>query len=80
MQDQQALMYEIPIQLKIALVFPLLALVATFYHCYQSVKVWRQGLFVSIGARIRYNLTSLAGLFMVWTYYYWNLLGFNYYS
>jgi len=76
----QALMYAIPTLLKISLIFPILATIAGLYHVYCSVQVWRQGLCNSIWARLRYNVVSLCGAFMVWFYYYWNLIGFNYFS
>lgn len=75
-----ALMYELPATLKFSLIFPILATLAALYHVYCSVQVWRQGVLVSSWARVRYSLVSLCALFMAWFYYYWNLLGFNYFS
>ncbi len=75
-----ALMYELPITLKFALIFPMLATLAALYHVYCSVQVWRQGVLVNSWARVRYSLVSLCALFMVWFYHYWNLLGFHYFS
>jgi hypothetical protein len=75
-----ALMYELPATLKFSLIFPMLATLAALYHVYCSVQVWRQGVLVSAWARVRYSLVSLCALFMAWFYYYWNLLGFNYFS
>ena len=76
----QPLMYEIPTLFKVGLILPLLGLIATGYHLYMGVQIWRDGLLAGVGARIRYSIVSAAGLFFVWFYYYWNLLGFNYYS
>ena len=76
----QPLMYEIPTIFKIGLVLPLLALIATGYQLYMTVQIWRDGLLAGVGARIRYSIVAAAGLFFVWFFYYWNLLGFNYYS
>jgi len=77
---QQALMYEVPLSLKIALVFPILGTVAGLYHLYQLGKVWHERVFAGVWARIRFTAVTLAALAMIWFYYYWNLLGFNYYS
>lgn len=76
----QPLMYEIPTILKVGLVLPLLAMLAAFYHAYLAAQIWRSGLLGSVLARIRYSLVTAFGLFLVWFYYYWNLLGFQYYS
>ncbi|TDG14699.1 class A beta-lactamase-related serine hydrolase [Seongchinamella unica] len=75
-----ALMSELPAILKFSLIFPILATLAALYHVYCSVQVWRQGVLVSFWARVRYSLVTLCALFMAWFYYYWNLLGFNYFS
>lgn len=76
---EQALTYALPNTLKIALVFPLLATLAALYHAYVAYRVWRLGAFTGVAARIRYSVITAAGLFMVWFYAYWNLIGFNYY-
>jgi len=76
----QALMYEIPMMLKLSLIFPILAMIATCYHVYCSVQVWREGVCGGIWARLRYSMVSLVAVFMVWFYYYWNILGFNYFT
>jgi hypothetical protein len=80
MRDQQALMYEIPLFLKIALVFPILAAFAAVYHVYQLLNVWRHGLLRSVWTRMRYGVITFCAVFMVWFYYYWNFLGFNYFT
>lgn len=76
----QPLMYEIPTIFKVGLILPLLGLVATGYQVYMTVQIWRDGLLAGVGARIRYSIVAAAGLFFVWFYYYWNWLGFHYYS
>jgi CubicO group peptidase (beta-lactamase class C family) len=75
-----ALMYELPMTLKFALLFPMLATVAALSHSYFAIQVWRQRWLGSVWARIRYSLITLCTLIMVWFYDYWNLLGFNYFS
>lgn len=76
----QPLMYEIPTVFKIGLILPLVATVAAFYHGYLAIAIWREGLLKSAWARIRYSFVTGLGLFFVWFYYFWNLLGFQYYS
>lgn len=76
----QPLMYEIPTIFKVGLILPLLGLIVTGYQLYITVQIWRDGMLAGVGARIRYSIVAAAGLFFVWFYYYWNLLGFNYYS
>ena len=72
--------YEVPGLLNIALIFPIIALLATFYHLYQSVVVWRNRIGSGIWSRIRFSVVTLCGLMMVWLYNYWNFIGFNYYA
>lgn len=76
----QELLYEIPLTLKVALVFPILASLAALYHSYQSILVWRGEMFQSGWPRARHTLLSVVGLAMTWFYLYWNLIGFNYYT
>lgn len=76
----QPLMYGIPAIFRVGLVLPLLATLAAFYHAYLSVEVWRGDLFVSAWARVRHTVVAFIGLFLVWFYYFWNLLGFQYHS
>jgi len=73
------LMYEIPWLLEFSLVFPIIALLATIYHLYQSSIIWRQNL-GNTWSRVRFSIVSLCGVMMTWLYSYWNLLGFNYFS
>lgn len=74
------LFYAIPLSLKVGLVFTLLASAAALYHAYQSVLVWRTPLLQGVWARLRHTIISLIGLVMIWFFWYWNLLGFSYYS
>jgi len=75
-----ALMYELPVTLKFSLTFPIVATLAAAYHVYCSAQIWRHSLLMNYWARVRYSLVTLCALFMAWFYYYWNLLGFNYFS
>jgi len=75
-----ALMYDVPLTWKIAVIFPILALLLTLYHIYCSFQVLRYGELKGPWALGRLIVVNLAGLYMVWFYSYWNLLGFNYFS
>lgn len=72
------LIYAIPTTLKVSLIFPILALIATLYHLYYTTQVWQRSLLNGIWARLRYSVVSGCAVFMVWFYYYWNLFGFQY--
>ena len=63
--------------MKFWLLFPILATIAGGYQIYQSVIVWKNN-YWGIWKRIRFSIISLCCLFMIWFYYYWNILGFNY--
>ncbi|WP_417452105.1 serine hydrolase domain-containing protein [Kordiimonas sp.] len=76
----QALFYAIPGTLKVALVFPIIALLATLYHLYTTFLVWRDGLFEGLWPRIRHSIVALFAVLMVCFYHTWNLIGFNYFS
>jgi CubicO group peptidase (beta-lactamase class C family) len=71
------LMSSVPVAIKVWLVLPVLAFVAGLYHLYQMVAVWRGGLLEGLWARLRYSWVTLAGLFMCWFYWYWNILGWQ---
>ena len=63
--------------MKFWLLFPILATIAGGYQMYQSVIVWKNN-YWSMWKKIRFSIISLCCLFMIWFYYYWNILGFNY--
>jgi len=77
--NADSLMYEVPTLLKVSLLLPPLIILGALYHAYQAFVVWRDSAFTGIGARLRYTVVSLAALFAAWFYYYWNLLGLNYF-
>lgn len=70
----------IPLLLKVALVLPLLAIVLTLWAVLCLVKRFRtdDDSFTK-GRRIYYTVLVLAGVFMCYFYYYWNMLGWDYY-
>ena len=63
--------------MKFWLLFPILATIAGGYQIYQSMMVWKNN-YWGIWKRIRFSIISLCCLFMIWFYYYWNILGYNY--
>ena len=62
---------------KFWLIFPIIATITGGYQIYQSVNVWKNN-YWGIWKKIRFSIISLCCLFMIWFYYYWNILGFNY--
>jgi hypothetical protein len=75
-QDQ--LFGGIPLLFKLWLVLPIVATLAGLYLLYRTFIVWRQAVFGSLWARLRYTVVALSALFMCWFYYYWNILGYQY--
>jgi len=73
------LMASIPLLFKFWLIFPIIATLASFYLLYQVVLVWKNGLLAGKFVRIRYSIVSLCALFMCWFYYFWNLLGYQFF-
>ncbi|WP_165776863.1 serine hydrolase domain-containing protein [Paremcibacter congregatus] len=71
---------EIQVLFKVWLIMPFLVVLAGIYHMYQMVLVWKIGLYNGIWTRIRYSLITFSAMFMAWFYYFWNLLGFHYFS
>ncbi|MCQ8876978.1 beta-lactamase family protein [Pseudoalteromonas shioyasakiensis] len=74
------MVFKIPLGMKIALCFALLATAAVIVQLRYLLVVWQQKAFKNTLARVRYSLVTLSGLYMVWFFYYWNLLGFNYFE
>jgi CubicO group peptidase (beta-lactamase class C family) len=72
------LFIEIPLVFKLWLVLPMLATLAGLYILYCTAGVWRRGLFAGFWARFRFSIITLCALFMIWFYYFWNILGFQY--
>ncbi len=73
------LMAEVPVLLKIWLVLPVIATLAGLYLLFKTFSVWSGGLLGGTWARVRYSFVCLAGLFMCWFYYFWNILGWQYF-
>jgi hypothetical protein len=77
--NADSLFYEVPTMLKVSLVLPPVLIAGALYHAFKAVEVWRYGLLTGLWGRIRYTVVTLAMLFAAWFYYYWNLLGLNYF-
>ena len=71
---------EIPLLFKLWLVLPIVATLAGLYLLVRTVVVWRQKLLANAWARVRFSLTTASALFMCWFYFFWNILGFQYYA
>ncbi|MEJ2604707.1 MAG: serine hydrolase [Gammaproteobacteria bacterium] len=69
----------IPLLFKLWLVLPIIATLAGLYLALRTLPVWFGGRFSGVWARLRYTLVTACALFMCWFYYYWNILGFQYY-
>jgi hypothetical protein len=67
-----------PLPVKLWLILPILATLATLYLVYRNYQVWQHELLSGVWARIRITLVTMAALFMTWFYCYWNVLGFQY--
>lgn len=68
------LVFAIPTSLKLALWLPDLASILALGVAWQAVQAWRHR-YWRTGRRIHYSLVALSGVYMVWFYYYWNVLG-----
>lgn len=75
---QERMFNEIPMLLKVWLVMPIIAAVACAWLLFKLVVVWKNGLLAGFWARLRYTVIALCGLFMIWFYWFWNILGWQY--
>nr|WP_181918487.1 MULTISPECIES: serine hydrolase domain-containing protein [unclassified Wenzhouxiangella] len=69
---------EISTLFKVWLVMPILAVIACLWLLFKLAVVWKDGLLASLWARLRYTVVALCGLFVIWFYWFWNILGFQY--
>jgi len=69
---------EISTLFKLWLVTPIIAVIACIWLLFKLVVVWRDGLLAGLWARLRYTIVALCGLFVIWFYWFWNILGFQY--
>ena len=74
----ESLISGFPTLFKVWLVLPIIATLITLYFAWKTIGVWKDRLLATVWARIRYSIVALGALFMVWFYWYWNILGFQY--
>jgi CubicO group peptidase (beta-lactamase class C family) len=75
-QDQMALMFGLPLQVKILLALPLLSALLTLLAIIFMVIAWMKKHW-SWCARLHYTLVVLASIATLWFLNYWNLLGYK---
>lgn len=75
---QDILFSQIPTLFKLWLIMPMIATIACVWLLFKLFVVWKDGLLASLWARLRYTVVALSGLFMIWFYWFWNILGFQY--
>ena len=71
---QIEIVFNVPTIFKAALWLPGIASIAALGVLWFACQSWLNG-YWRMGRRIHYTLVALSGLFMLWFYYYWNLLG-----
>jgi len=76
-QDEMALMFGIPLQVKILLALPLLCALLTLFAIFFMIIVWGKKYWTWC-ARLHYTLVVLASLATLWFLNYWNLLGYKF--
>jgi CubicO group peptidase (beta-lactamase class C family) len=59
-------------------ILTIVALLLTVVMVWFTVKVWKDG-YWRLGRRIHYSLVTLASVYMMLFYYYWNILGWQYF-
>jgi CubicO group peptidase (beta-lactamase class C family) len=69
----------IPLLFKLWLWLPIIATLAGVYLLYKTFGVWKQGLLAGLWARVRFTIVTLSALFMCWFFWFWNILGFQYF-
>jgi len=75
----ERLMSEIPLALKLWLTLPIIATLMGIYLLYRTIVVWKAGSLTGSWARIRFTVITLCALFMCWFYYFWNILGYQFF-
>lgn len=66
-----------PATIHVALALILLTLLFSLLTAYQAGKAWRGGL-CTFGGRIRYTIVALAFLALMWSFNFWNLVGYKF--
>jgi hypothetical protein len=73
----EELFYGIPPALTAVLVLPILSSLLTLGVALSAVRIWRDASWTRF-QRAHYTLFALFAVGLVWFYWYWNILGFQY--
>ena len=73
----ESIMYGIPSSLTAALVLPIITSLLTIGTTIFVVLAWKRR-FWNLVRRVHYSFFSLTALALVWFYFHWNILGFQY--
>ncbi|MEO8448995.1 MAG: serine hydrolase domain-containing protein [Gemmatimonadota bacterium] len=74
---QMSILERVPFPLKIILAMPLVFVGLTAMMIVTSVRVWRRR-YWTLGRRIHFGLVTLAACSLVWFFYQWNVLGWQF--
>jgi CubicO group peptidase (beta-lactamase class C family) len=77
LRDPNAIVFGIPMWVKIILVLSMFSTIVTAGACLYMVLIWKSGK-GSIWGRVYYTAVVLALISTSWQLYHWKLLGFNY--
>ena len=77
LSDPTAIVYGVPLSIKIALAFPIAAVFFTVFVWYFVIMIWvkRAG---DVMDRLSYSAYGVVCVVMLWQLNYWNLLGYYY--
>jgi hypothetical protein len=75
--DPNSIVYGVPMSVKIALAFPLIAVFFTILVWYFVIMIWanKSG---DVMDRLSYSSFGIVCVLMLWQLNYWNLLGYYY--
>ncbi len=76
--NQDSIIFDLPDSIGVILTIAMVAMLGTLFQVYQTVLVWRNN-YWHLWSRLYYSSLTLSACFLVWFYYYWNLLGYNYF-
>ena len=73
----EAIVFGISQSLKMLLVLPLISVLLTLILLFNTFTIWRRGE-SGIWSRLWYTLITIFSATLLWQFWFWNLLGFNY--
>nr|WP_281500563.1 serine hydrolase [Kordiimonas marina] len=68
----------LPVYLGYLLTVPILASLSSLLQAFVAVRVWRSREW-GVRRKLHYTLVTASALFLVWFYYFWNILGYQYF-